>query len=889
MNLQDPSPGIVFDFPPTGGSVDEAAQNVANTLNECGAIASQFDSFIKGSIAECLRDCGLVAGECESCVVGKVNAAIDNATLVSQNCHSKILSHASELLMSAMTKASEAIGYQYEPLPTVVTQNEMGIFPTVGPLTKIPLGGPTPAIVLPPTALPPMPQIGPFPPIAGDPSPLNRSGRVPCQPNSDTGYRSDQPACCIYETPGHTRQWYYDWDARTNEYVGENGERISGTRNNDICGKTGIPPTPISSWPPIPIPTPIPIPLPIPTIQPPIVIPCCPEPPKEELVKGQVDHFVAVETIYSKWNSLACPPDNDAKLEFDFANSIPYISGKVGFDLIKDGNGGFKYKYPKGWLGLTEDSDLKPWQQVFWYITYGFEVLLPGISLSVLPSVGNCPMGLIAPSLINVGIIEFIEKWVGIDLTNLKQGDKYEINRQCPSHIPGQGEVDDMFMQSLIDEPLWRCWTRANNNLELPAARNVKAKRPDLSFDEAYRYDYLIGEQGNVAQIDSLLKQRYTLEFLPIFQKLKERIPHTEEIADYVTQQVDDAATVDRYKLGYYYDDFVTPEFVRYHQSQGLTEQFLERSWAAHWKTPDTQTVQSMVWRSRPGGSNWPADVEPVTEVDLEYVKRLSQFAPFWNDKMTAVSRPILEFRQLHNAYLQGQATVPDILNSLLDNGYSQRNAEIITASVTNAVDETFNFLNWKEIANDFAMGDIGRQEAFDEMFKLPNTPLLNTDRINMILDQAEWKRRVRIRHLLVKAAEVRYNNGDIDVTTAVALLVHAGMMSDEAIATVDTWKVAQKAQPKEVAAQQLCSWYGNNLISLEEYERRLVQLKWAKPDIERIIAACKIGIEKKIKPTKPTRTKVEKIVTVEKILPKAVPPVTTDVVTETETINLGE
>ncbi len=114
------------------------------------------------------------------------------------------------------------------------------------------------------------------------------------------------------------------------------------------------------------------------------------------------------------------------------------------------------------------------------------------------------------------------------------------------------------------------------------------------------------------------------------------------------------------------FEDFPEP-FARAAAQQGISEEWAQRYWAAHWALPSIQMGFEMVHRGVIG-----------TE-DLNLLLRAQDIMPFWRDKLTAISfSPLtrVDIRRMHKVNV---LTEEDVNRAYHDIGYSDLNAERLT------------------------------------------------------------------------------------------------------------------------------------------------------------------------------------------------------------------
>lgn len=115
------------------------------------------------------------------------------------------------------------------------------------------------------------------------------------------------------------------------------------------------------------------------------------------------------------------------------------------------------------------------------------------------------------------------------------------------------------------------------------------------------------------------------------------------------------------------FEDFPAP-FAEAAAKQGISEEWAQRYWAAHWALPSIQMGFEMVHR------------DVISTDDLNLLLRAQDVMPFWRDKLTQIAfSPLtrIDIRRMHKVDV---LTEEEVNRAYHDIGYSDLNAERLTA-----------------------------------------------------------------------------------------------------------------------------------------------------------------------------------------------------------------
>ncbi len=114
------------------------------------------------------------------------------------------------------------------------------------------------------------------------------------------------------------------------------------------------------------------------------------------------------------------------------------------------------------------------------------------------------------------------------------------------------------------------------------------------------------------------------------------------------------------------FEDFPAP-FAEAAASQGISEEWAQRYWAAHWALPSIQMGFEMVHRG------------VIETDDLNLLLRAQDIMPFWRDKLTAISFSPLTRVDIRRMHKVGVLSESEVNRAYHDIGYSDENAQRLT------------------------------------------------------------------------------------------------------------------------------------------------------------------------------------------------------------------
>jgi hypothetical protein len=153
------------------------------------------------------------------------------------------------------------------------------------------------------------------------------------------------------------------------------------------------------------------------------------------------------------------------------------------------------------------------------------------------------------------------------------------------------------------------------------------------------------------------------------YMQLAELIPGVQDI---ITMAVREAFTPDIAKTFGQYEDF--PEELAYWcDKQGLSREWAERYWAAHWALPSASQGFEMLQRG------------VIDQQTLNLLLRALDVMPFWRDKLTDICYHPLTRIDVRRMYAMDVINEEQVTNAYEDLGYNEVNAQLLTEFVKRA------------------------------------------------------------------------------------------------------------------------------------------------------------------------------------------------------------
>jgi hypothetical protein len=210
-------------------------------------------------------------------------------------------------------------------------------------------------------------------------------------------------------------------------------------------------------------------------------------------------------------------------------------------------------------------------------------------------------------------------------------------------------------------------------------------------------------------------------DYTGVYKTLAEQIP---PVADIITMAVREAFTpAIAAKFGQY-EDFPS-ELQEWTGKKGLSKEWAERYWAAHWSLPSPQQGFQMLHRG----------VIDISELNM--LLRAQDVMPFWRDKLTQIAFRPLTRVDVRRMYREGVLDEREVYESYLEQGYDTGNAERMAEFTVKQTLSSLSKFTSSDIIKAFTNRMIDRGEGLTLLRDIGIRP----NDANYIISTAEYKR----------------------------------------------------------------------------------------------------------------------------------------------------
>lgn len=481
--------------------------------------------------------------------------------------------------------------------------------------------------------------------------------------------------------------------------------------------------------------------------------------------------------------------------------------------------------------------------------------------LSSLPTVA---VGNVAPSIMSItqhsttlALAATTAKLTGAPTDYLFQSVRYNLQYLSPQFLPSQAEIDGQFLTNRITREVWECWTRANGNLPSPAWLSVMSKRATPNVGDVIA----LYRRGVITTLDAFDARVRDLGYLDTAHgrellSLSEYIP---PYTDLIRMMVRDSSDEEVVRKNQYDKDFekkFSGKLLEWAAAQGISQDVMRQLWRVHWDTPSNTQYYEMLHRLRPTRGaiiDWegqratakdPAAFEElnprpqvVTRDDVRYMLEVNDMSPAWIDRLLDISyRPITN-TDARRAFEIGAIGDRELKESMLDNGYSDANADRLVRFFKVDRDRTIGVKTGAQSPRKVlaALREGLIDEATAERQLIPTFPDLEI-RLDIVRRGRE-ERDLDVTRVRVQTAVKQYVYGEISSQDLTRLLAQIGIVGDQAWSITARADAKRAGHLKEPRVSYILDMLQRGIISVAQAWDRLDRLGYSAQDTDRMLA----------------------------------------------------
>jgi len=274
---------------------------------------------------------------------------------------------------------------------------------------------------------------------------------------------------------------------------------------------------------------------------------------------------------------------------------------------------------------------------------------------------------------------------------------------------------------------------------------------------------------------DELRRTGVHPQYFDVYKTLARPIPPINDLITMAVREVFTPAIARRF--GQY--EGLPAAYVEAAEKKGLTKEWAERYWAAHWTLPSVQQGFGMLHRGI------------IDQSDLSLLMRALDIMPFWRDKLMQLSYKPLTRVDVRRMHLLGTLDESGVKRAYQDVGYNERNASLMTDFTVRYNRRSLSGFTPRDALSAYINQFI---EAGQTTSILRDIGVKSSEIPNM-MRLAGYKREWKYKTERIAAIGNLYKKGKYDFSTARSKLNQVGLSSATVKTQLEQWEPSAEAE----------------------------------------------------------------------------------------------
>lgn len=338
--------------------------------------------------------------------------------------------------------------------------------------------------------------------------------------------------------------------------------------------------------------------------------------------------------------------------------------------------------------------------------------------------------------------------------------------------------------------------------------------------------EYELRQNPELPDIESKLRRiGIHPQYFDLYKTLAKPIPPIQDIITMAVREAFSPSIASRFGQ---YEDMPT-EYVEWAEKKGLSRDWAERYWAAHWSLPSPMQGFEMLHRGIIGRE------------DLSLLLRAQDIMPYWRNKLIEMAYKPLTRVDVRRMFRVGVLDERGVNKAYTDLGYNEENAGYMTEFTIRSTRETLSGFRASDVINAYSKGFIDRGRA---TALLRDIGIKQTE-VDYVINSADNKREWYYKQERIDAIANQYKKGKITEGETRSLLSNVGLQGDYIQNYIEQWELKSESEKEATwTSAQTLKFLKTGLISEERARQEFNLLGYTQERINVYIASVTEGTE---------------------------------------------
>jgi len=348
-------------------------------------------------------------------------------------------------------------------------------------------------------------------------------------------------------------------------------------------------------------------------------------------------------------------------------------------------------------------------------------------------------------------------------------------------------------------------------------ARESLKKISERLIDESTLTQAFWREKISDAEVSTQLEHRgFSPKEVALWKEARNIIPGPQDLISMAVRE----AFNDRIASQFGYDEDRPEEAKLWARRQGLSGEWFDRYWRAHWQLPGLVQVREMYQRGF------------IDENEVDLYLTAADIPSFWRTAIKKWMRSEVTRVDLRRMYDLGVITIDEVFDRYVRIGYTPEDARKLTEWTEKQYLETERELTKSDILTMYQEGLLNSMEATTYLSSLD----YQDESIMLLLAHRDLKRQQKYESTVISNTKKLYIKGIYDKTDVFAILGKLDTPGTFIEETLQVWDLEKKALIAVPTVTQFRDMVLADVITIEDFRKELLNKGYKPVSIKRYV-----------------------------------------------------
>lgn len=278
---------------------------------------------------------------------------------------------------------------------------------------------------------------------------------------------------------------------------------------------------------------------------------------------------------------------------------------------------------------------------------------------------------------------------------------------------------------------------------------------------------------------------------------------------DLIYMQVREAFN-DEFSQRFQHDEGDKSAVTEWAGKQGLSADWVDKYWRAHWQLPSPNQVFEMLHRLRPGKTE-----NTIETGDVDAFLKAADYSPFWRERLKEISYSVFTRVDIRRMYKMGVLNEQEVKEAYLDAGYDDKRADALTKFTIAFEAEEESGIVRSSVTSAYADGMIDRATAE----KMLSDGGYDKTSIGFYLDNVDFKEALDVQKIKLANIKKQFIEGILNESSVHSKINELDLPAERITALLELWTTERNTQVTLLTITQMETLLEKGIVTQDDYK----------------------------------------------------------------------